>query len=98
VVDKFIIELEAQLHEKEVTLTATPEARVWLSKHGFDPQMGARPMARIIQDNIKRPLADELLFGKLVKGGRVTIDVRDNKLVVDAWPESERLLPATVET
>ncbi|WP_133478744.1 ATP-dependent Clp protease ATP-binding subunit ClpA [Cognatilysobacter segetis] len=97
VVDKFIIELEAQLHEKNVTLSATPEARDWLAKHGFDPQMGARPMARIIQENIKRPLADELLFGKLVSGGRVTVDVRDDKLVVDAQAEPERLLPATVE-
>src|SRR6476469_892564 len=84
VVDKFLIELEAQLHEKNVTLSATPEARDWLAKHGFDPQMGARPMARIIQENIKRPLADELLFGKLVGGGRVTVDVRDDKLVVDS--------------
>ncbi|WP_133500080.1 ATP-dependent Clp protease ATP-binding subunit ClpA [Cognatilysobacter terrigena] len=97
VVDKFIIELEAQLHDKNVTLSATPEARDWLAKHGFDPQMGARPMARIIQENIKRPLADELLFGKLVGGGRVTVDVRDDKLVVDAKAEPEKLLPATVE-
>jgi ATP-dependent Clp protease ATP-binding subunit ClpA len=97
VVDKFMIELEAQLHEKNVTLSATPEARDWLAKHGFDPQMGARPMARIIQENIKRPLADELLFGKLVGGGRVSVDVRDDKLVVDAQAEPERLLPATVE-
>jgi len=97
VVDKFLIELEAQLHDKNVTLSATPEARDWLAKHGFDPQMGARPMARIIQENIKRPLADELLFGKLVKGGRVSVDVRDDKLVVDAQAEPERLLPATVE-
>ncbi|AXK71803.1 ATP-dependent Clp protease ATP-binding subunit ClpA [Lysobacter sp. TY2-98] len=97
VVDKFIIELEAQLHEKNVTLNATPEARDWLAKHGFDPAMGARPMARIIQENIKRPLADELLFGKLVGGGRVTVDVRDDKLVVDATAEPEKLLPATVE-
>jgi ATP-dependent Clp protease ATP-binding subunit ClpA len=97
VVDKFLIELEAQLHEKNVTLSATPEARDWLAKHGFDPQMGARPMARIIQENIKRPLADELLFGKLVAGGRVSVDVRDEKLVVDAQAEPERLLPATVE-
>jgi ATP-dependent Clp protease ATP-binding subunit ClpA len=97
VVDKFMIELEAQLHEKNVTLSATPEARDWLAKHGFDPQMGARPMARIIQENIKRPLADELLFGKLVAGGRVSVDVREDKLVVDAQAEPERLLPATVE-
>jgi ATP-dependent Clp protease ATP-binding subunit ClpA len=96
VVDKFLIELEAQLHEKNVTLTATPTARDWLAQHGFDPLMGARPMARVIQDRIKRPLADELLFGKLVGGGRVTIDVRDEELVVEAQPEPEKLLPVTV--
>ncbi|MEG3190976.1 ATP-dependent Clp protease ATP-binding subunit ClpA [Lysobacter sp. D1-1-M9] len=97
VVDKFLIELEAQLHEKEVTLTATPTARDWLAHHGFDPLMGARPMSRVIQDKIKRPLADELLFGKLIGGGRVTVDVRDGELVVDAQSEPEKLLPATVE-
>ncbi|PJJ99295.1 ATP-dependent Clp protease ATP-binding subunit ClpA [Lysobacteraceae bacterium NML91-0213] len=97
VVDKFVIELESQLHEKNVSITATPEARDWLAQHGFDPQMGARPMARVIQDKVKRPLADELLFGKLVNGGRVSIDVRDGELVVEASPEPEKLLPATVE-
>lgn len=96
VVDKFLIELEAQLHDKEVTLSATPTARDWLAQHGFDPLMGARPMARVIQDKIKRPLADELLFGKLVNGGRVTIDVKDEELVVEAQAEPEKLLPATV--
>ncbi|MBF6025477.1 ATP-dependent Clp protease ATP-binding subunit ClpA [Lysobacter niastensis] len=96
VVDKFLIELEAQLHEKNVTLTATPTARDWLAQHGFDPLMGARPMARLIQDKIKRPLADELLFGKLVGGGRVTVDVKDDELVVEAQAEPEKLLPATV--
>ena len=96
VVDKFLIELETQLHEKDVSLSATPAARDWLAQHGFDPLMGARPMARVIQDQIKRPLADELLFGKLVGGGRVSIDVRDDQLVVEAQPEPERLLPATV--
>ncbi|GAB2519543.1 ATP-dependent Clp protease ATP-binding subunit ClpA [Lysobacter humi (ex Lee et al. 2017)] len=97
VVDKFLIELESQLHEKNVTLSTTPEARDWLAQNGFDPQMGARPMARIIQDNIKRPLADELLFGKLLGGGRVTIDVQDGKLVVNSTAEPEKLLPATIE-
>jgi ATP-dependent Clp protease ATP-binding subunit ClpA len=96
VVDKFLIELEAQLHEKHVALSATPEARDWLAQHGFDPLMGARPMARVIQEKIKRPLADELLFGKLVGGGRVSVDVRDGELVVETHPESEKLLPATV--
>jgi ATP-dependent Clp protease ATP-binding subunit ClpA len=96
VVDKFLIELETQLHEKNVSLSATPGARDWLAQHGFDPLMGARPMARVIQDRIKRPLADELLFGKLVRGGRVDIDVRDGELVVDAQAEPEKLLPVTV--
>ncbi|MDQ2701805.1 MAG: ATP-dependent Clp protease ATP-binding subunit ClpA [Pseudomonadota bacterium] len=96
VVDKFLIELEAQLHDKNVALSATPAAREWLAQHGFDPLMGARPMARVIQDKVKRPLADELLFGKLVGGGRVSIDVSDGQLTVEARPEPEKLLPATV--
>ncbi|AXI83926.1 ATP-dependent Clp protease ATP-binding subunit ClpA [Xylella taiwanensis] len=97
VVDKFIIELEMLLQEKRVALSATPIARDWLAQHGFDPLMGARPMARVIQEKIKRPLADELLFGKLLSGGRVGIDVRDDELIVEAYSEPERLLPATVE-
>lgn len=96
VVDKFLIELEAQLQEKGVTLSTTPEAREWLAQHGFDPQMGARPMARVIQDRIKRPLADELLFGKLMGGGRVSVEVKDDDLVIDARAEPEKLLPAAV--
>ncbi len=94
VVDKFLIELEALLHEKQVTLTATQAAREWLGQQGFDPLMGARPMARLIQDKIKRPLADELLFGKLVEGGRVALDAVDGELVLDVQAEPEKLLPA----
>lgn len=97
VVDKFLIELEMLLQDKHVILSATPTARDWLAHHGFDPLMGARPMARVIQDKIKRPLADELLFGKLVNGGKVSIDVRDDELVVETQAEPERLLPVTVE-
>ncbi|KLI97993.1 ATP-dependent Clp protease ATP-binding subunit ClpA [Luteimonas sp. FCS-9] len=97
VVDKFMIELESQLHEKDVTLSATPAARDWLAQHGFDPQMGARPMSRVIQDRIKRRLADELLFGKLMGGGRVVVDVEDGELTVQTFAEPERLLTATVE-
>ena len=97
VVDKFMIELESQLHDKNVAVTASPLARDWLAQHGFDPQMGARPMARVIQDRIKRRLADELLFGKLANGGRVVIDVKDSELTVETFPEPEKLLPATVE-
>ncbi len=96
VVDKFLIELETQLHEKGVTLATTPAARDWLAQHGFDPLMGARPMARVLQDKIKRPLADELLFGKLVKGGRVGVDVVDGEIVLDVQAEPEKLLPMTV--
>ncbi|PBS12416.1 ATP-dependent Clp protease ATP-binding subunit ClpA [Lysobacteraceae bacterium NML93-0792] len=97
VVDKFMIELESQLHDKNVAVTASPEARDWLAQHGFDPQMGARPMARVIQDRIKRRLADELLFGKLANGGRVIIDVTDGELTVETFSEPEKLLTATVE-
>ena len=75
VVDKFLMQLEAQLHEKKVDVVFTDELKKYLAKHGFDPQMGARPMARLIQDTIRRALADELLFGKLVSGGKVTIDI-----------------------
>jgi len=76
VVDKFLIELEAQLHEKHVSLSASPEARQWLAEHGFDPLMGARPMSRLLQDKIKRPPADELLFGKLINRGRFRVYLR----------------------
>jgi ATP-dependent Clp protease ATP-binding subunit ClpA len=97
VVDKFLIELEVLLHEKQVSLSATPAARDWLAQHGFDPLMGARPMGRLIQDKVKRPLADELLFGKLVDGGRVSLDVVDGELALDVQAEPEKLLPAVVE-
>ncbi|MBD8526678.1 ATP-dependent Clp protease ATP-binding subunit ClpA [Pseudomarimonas arenosa] len=97
VVDKFIIELETQLHEKHVVLNVSPDARRWLAEHGFDPQMGARPMARVIQDKIKRPLADELLFGLLASGGRVNVGVENEQLKLDCFADADRLLPATVD-
>ena len=80
VVDKFIIELEAQLEEKKVSLAVSPAARSLLAKLGYDAKMGARPMARVIQEHIKKPLADELLFGRLVGGGTVRVDVEEGKL------------------
>ncbi|MES9826637.1 MAG: ATP-dependent Clp protease ATP-binding subunit ClpA [Candidatus Thiodiazotropha sp.] len=83
VVDKFIFELEGQLQEKHVNLVVEAEARVWLAEHGYDPKMGARPMARLIQDEIKKPLAEELLFGKLAGGGVVKVDVANDKLQFD---------------
>ena len=88
VVDKFLIELEALLIDKHVALSVTQAARNWLAARGFDPEMGARPMTRLIQDRIKRPLADELLFGALAEGGRASVDVRDGELVVDVQSET----------
>ena len=78
VVDKFLMQLEEQLHEKKVEAIFTENLRKFLGKKGFDPLMGARPMARLIQDMIRKALADELLFGKLVSGGRVTVDLDEN--------------------
>ncbi len=75
VVDKFLMQLEEQLHEKKVEAVFTDALKAHLARHGFDPSMGARPMARLIQDTIRKALADELLFGRLANGGRVTIDV-----------------------
>jgi ATP-dependent Clp protease ATP-binding subunit ClpA len=75
VVDKFLAELEVQLEHKQVHLHTTPQARAWLAAHGYDKQMGARPMARLIHEKVKKPLAEELLFGRLASGGKVTLDV-----------------------
>ncbi|HEY0137244.1 MAG TPA: AAA family ATPase, partial [Nannocystis sp.] len=86
VVDKFVKELGAQLADKRVSIEIDDEAKAWLAQKGFDPLNGARPLARVIQDHIKRPLADELLFGKLAKGGRVLITVADAKLAFHITP------------
>jgi len=80
VVDKFVFELEQQLAEKRVALTVDAEARTWLAERGYDKQMGARPMARVIQNHIKKPLANELLFGSLTNGGSVHIHVENGEL------------------
>lgn len=83
VVDKFMVELETQLEEKNVTLQIDARAREWLAEHGFDPIMGARPMARVIQEHIKKPLAEEVLFGELAEGGHVSISEENGKLTLD---------------
>ena len=80
VVDKFIFELEAQLQEQQVTIEVDEAARLWLAEHGYDPKMGARPMARIIQQHVKKPLAEELLFGKLANGGHLIVSEADGEL------------------
>jgi ATP-dependent Clp protease ATP-binding subunit ClpA len=87
VVDKFLIELEAQLEAKKVTVSVDDKGRVWLAGRGYDPKMGARPMARLIQENIKRRLAEELLFGRLVNGGHVMVTVRNGELQVEIAEE-----------
>ncbi|HHJ15544.1 MAG TPA: ATP-dependent Clp protease ATP-binding subunit ClpA [Gammaproteobacteria bacterium] len=89
VVDKFIYELEAQLQDKGVTLEVEDSAREWLAEHGFDPKMGARPMARVIQEHIKKPLAEELLFGRLASGGDLIIRAKDGKLEHKVREEEE---------
>ncbi len=89
VVDKFIIELEEQLGNKGVTFKVEPTARQWLIQHGYDKQMGARPMARLIQDHVKKPLAEELLFGKLEHGGHVVLRMQDGKLMFDSLDHRE---------
>jgi ATP-dependent Clp protease ATP-binding subunit ClpA len=83
VVDKFLFELEGQLHAKNVTLEVDAEAKLWLAERGFDPLMGARPMARLIQESFKKPLAEQLLFGTLAEGGHVRVSVRDGELAFD---------------
>jgi ATP-dependent Clp protease ATP-binding subunit ClpA len=96
VVDKFLLELEAQLLAKSVAMEVSEEARAWLAEKGYDVQMGARPMARAIQEHIKRPLAEELLFGRLAHGGRVSVLVRDNVIVFDIESKERSNAPELV--
>jgi len=88
VVDKFIFELEMQLEQKKVTIEIDKDARDWLANKGYDPKMGARPMARLISEHIKKPLAEELLFGQLKNGGHITVVVKDNDLALEYEDEA----------
>ncbi|MCZ8338961.1 MAG: ATP-dependent Clp protease ATP-binding subunit ClpA [Burkholderiaceae bacterium] len=97
VVDKFLMSLEEQLHEKKVDAIFTDALRKHLAKKGFDPLMGARPMQRLIQDTIRKALADELLFGKLVGGGKVTVDVDADEKVSLSFSEAPPAPPAPAE-
>jgi ATP-dependent Clp protease ATP-binding subunit ClpA len=95
VVDKFLLQLETQLADKKVDVTFTDKLRKHLAKKGFDPLMGARPMQRLIQDTIRRALADELLFGRLTDGGRLTVDLDDTdpsktEVLLDIQPLPEK--------
>jgi ATP-dependent Clp protease ATP-binding subunit ClpA len=91
VVDKLVVEVEAQLEKKGVTISLDDAARAWIAKRGYDPKMGARPMARLIQEQIKRPLAEELLFGKLAAGGHVLVSVAQDggSLLLETQPAPE---------
>jgi ATP-dependent Clp protease ATP-binding subunit ClpA len=82
VVDKFIVELQAKLDDKGVSLELTRDAKKWLAEHGYDKAMGARPMSRLIQEKLKKELANELLFGELTNGGVAKVGVKKDKLVI----------------
>lgn len=94
VVDKFMFELESQLAEKRVSIVLEPEARLWIAERGFDPLMGARPMSRVIQEKIKKPLADEILFGRLSSGGVARVGVVDDELTFEVEAVREVSEPA----
>jgi ATP-dependent Clp protease ATP-binding subunit ClpA len=87
VVQKFVLQLEAQLADRNVTIELSEEAADWLAKNGFDELYGARPLARVIQEHIKKPLADEILFGRLVRGGHVKVELKDGKIAFEIEPE-----------
>ena len=92
VVEKFVLQLEAQLIDRGVHIELTPEAAQWLGDKGYDDKMGARPLGRVIQETIKKPLAEELLFGRLTKGGVVKVKLEDDKLVFDiTGPDAPRI-------
>ncbi len=97
VVNKFIMQLEAQLADRHVTIETSEDATDWLAKNGFDELYGARPLARVIQEHIKKPLADEILFGKLVRGGHVRVELRDGKLVFDIDAPANPASPPVIE-
>ena len=93
VVDKFIMQLEVQLEDRNVTIELSEEAREWLAKKGYDRMFGARPLSRVIQESVKRPLAEELLFGKLEKGGLVCVSIDDGKIAF-VYPEPKAPPPS----
>jgi ATP-dependent Clp protease ATP-binding subunit ClpA len=89
VVDKFLCQLQHQLDEKHVVIDVDDDARDWLAEHGYDEKMGARPMQRLIQEKIKKPLAEEVLFGKLASGGVVHVSVSDDDISIETESEAE---------
>ncbi|WP_298161684.1 ATP-dependent Clp protease ATP-binding subunit ClpA [Brevundimonas sp.] len=97
VVTKFVLQLEAQLADRNITIELTDDAADWLAKNGFDELYGARPLGRVIQENIKKPLADDILFGRLTRGGHVKVELVDGKIVFDIKPASGGPVKETIE-
>jgi ATP-dependent Clp protease ATP-binding subunit ClpA len=94
IVEKFILQLESQLAERRVAITLEPAAREWLARKGYDPVYGARPLARVIQTEVRDPLTDQILFGQLEHGGTVVIDMNDDTLAFSYQPKTEEPQPA----
>ena len=94
VVEKFVMQLEAQLADRNVTIELSSAAKEWLAERGYDRLYGARPLSRVIQEHIKKPLAEELLFGKLVKGGSVKVTLKDGALAFETIEAPAPALPA----
>ncbi len=88
IVEKFILQLESQLAERRIAITLEPAAQGWLAKKGYDPVYGARPLARVVQTEVRNPLTDEILFGKLERGGTVRIGLANNTLTFDVESSS----------
>jgi ATP-dependent Clp protease ATP-binding subunit ClpA len=97
IVEKFVAQLEAQLAERRIAFTLTPEARAWLARKGYDPVFGARPLARVVQAEVRDPLTDEILFGRLEQGGTVTIGVQGDKLAFGVEPAAGAPAPREQE-
>jgi ATP-dependent Clp protease ATP-binding subunit ClpA len=93
VVEKFVLQLEAQLADRNVTIELSSAAKEWLAEKGYDPLYGARPLARVIQEHVKKPLAEELLFGRLAKGGAVKVGLKDGVMTFDYVEAAPPALP-----
>ena len=96
-VQKFVMQLEAQLADRNVTIELSDEAADWLAKNGYDELYGARPLARVIQEHIKKPLADEILFGRLVNGGHVKVDLKESKIIFEIDSVSGETRPGEID-
>jgi ATP-dependent Clp protease ATP-binding subunit ClpA len=97
VVQKFVMQMEAQLADRNVTVSLSDDAADWLAKNGFDELYGARPLARVIQEHIKKPLADDILFGRLVRGGHVKVVLENGKIAFEIESNPEKPGKATKE-